>query len=171
MQLWGSESTIAIIIPCARPADVAESWPRARLQVLPNSGSQMFMLRVKTLSVRDRHWRNPRRRKIIKSTAIWKAHVSVRWRAQCHSKWPLCGRRIQHHAGVEPMSPDYLRPALTTPPLVHITWSKKTVYDSSYSGTIFCSMLIEQLINLGKWKLIVWNLGQIFKIELWMVGQ
>ena len=57
------DSTIAIIIPCARPADVAESWPRARLQVLPNSGSQMFMLRVKTLSVRDRHWRNPRRRK------------------------------------------------------------------------------------------------------------
>ena len=48
-------STIAIISPCARPAHVAESWPRAGLQVLQNSGSQMFMLRVKTLSVRDRH--------------------------------------------------------------------------------------------------------------------
>ena len=48
-------STIAIISPCARPAHVAESGPRAGLQVLQNSGSRMFMLRVKTLSVRDRH--------------------------------------------------------------------------------------------------------------------
>ena len=29
---------------------MAESWPRARLQVLQNSGSQMLMLRVKPLS-------------------------------------------------------------------------------------------------------------------------
>ena len=29
----------------ARPAHVARSWPLARLQVLQNSGSQMFMLR------------------------------------------------------------------------------------------------------------------------------
>ena len=32
-------------------------------------------------------------------------------------------------------------------------------------------MLIEQLIDLEKWELITWNLGQIFKIKLWMVGQ
>ena len=37
--------------PCARPAHVAESGPLAGLQVLKNSGSQMFMLRVKILSV------------------------------------------------------------------------------------------------------------------------
>ena len=36
-------------------------WPLARLQVLQNSGSRMFMLGVKTLSERDRHWRNPRK--------------------------------------------------------------------------------------------------------------
>ena len=38
--------------PCAH---VAESGPRAGLQVPQNSGSRMFMLRVETLSVRDRH--------------------------------------------------------------------------------------------------------------------
>ena len=32
-----------------------ESWPRAGLQVFQNSGSWTFKLRVKTLSVRDRH--------------------------------------------------------------------------------------------------------------------
>ena len=42
------------------------------------------------------------------------------------------GRRIQHCAGVEPVSPDYLRLALTTQPLVHNNCSKKTVYESSY---------------------------------------
>ena len=43
--------------------------PRARLQVLQNSRSRMFMLRVtsKSLSVRDRRWWNPRERKIIDS--------------------------------------------------------------------------------------------------------
>ena len=34
-------------------------------------------------------------RKIIESEAI------------CYAKWLLCCRRIQHHAGIEPMSPDY----------------------------------------------------------------
>ena len=38
---------------------MAESGPRAGLQ---NSGSRMFMLRVKTLSVRDCNWRNPRKK-------------------------------------------------------------------------------------------------------------
>ena len=50
--------------PCARPAHVAESGPRAWQSHTPSApkkwktGSQMFMLRVKTLSVRDRHWGN-----------------------------------------------------------------------------------------------------------------
>ena len=35
--------------PCVRPAHVAKSWPLALLQVLQNSRSLMFMLRVKTL--------------------------------------------------------------------------------------------------------------------------
>ena len=36
------------------PAHVAESGPLARLQVLQNSGSQMFIFRVENLSARDR---------------------------------------------------------------------------------------------------------------------
>ena len=32
-------------------------------------------------------------------------------------------------------------------------------------------MLIKQLVYLKKWELRNWNLGQIFKTELWMVGQ
>ena len=36
---------------CARPAQVAESSPLARLQVLQNSGSWIFILRIKTLSL------------------------------------------------------------------------------------------------------------------------
>ena len=34
--------------PGARPAHVANSWPWAQLQVLQNSGSQMFMFRFKS---------------------------------------------------------------------------------------------------------------------------
>ena len=49
--------------PCSRPAHVTESWPLAQLQVLQNSGSWMFMSRVKTFSVCDPHWSNSRRRK------------------------------------------------------------------------------------------------------------
>ena len=52
--------------PCARPAHVAESGPRARLHVLQNSGSQVLMWSVKILSARDRHWQNPRKK-------LWRA--------------------------------------------------------------------------------------------------
>ena len=65
-------------VPCARPAHVAESWPRARLLA---SGSRMFMLRVKTLSARawDRYWQNPlASKKIIEREQQYKsAHVSA----------------------------------------------------------------------------------------------
>ena len=53
--------------------------PLAQLQVLQNSGSRMFMLRVKTLSVRDRQWQDPRKRECSNI----KASVSVHWQAQC----------------------------------------------------------------------------------------
>ena len=49
--------------PWARPAHVANSWPRARLQVLKNSGSWMFMFKVKTLSAQNCHWWNPRKKR------------------------------------------------------------------------------------------------------------
>ena len=55
------------------------------LQMLQTSGSLMFIFRVKTLSGRDSHWRNPRK-KIIESAAIWKVLMSVHWLAQCHKE-------------------------------------------------------------------------------------
>ena len=48
--------------PCTRPAHVALSEPLARHQVLQNSGSLILMLRVKTLSAWDCHWRKLRER-------------------------------------------------------------------------------------------------------------
>ena len=50
--------------PRARPAHVAKSGPRARLQVLQNSGGQMPMLRFKNPA----RW-PPTKKKIMKSTA------------------------------------------------------------------------------------------------------
>ena len=48
-------SAIAIIKPMSQARTCGESWPLARLQALQNSGSLMFILRVKTLSARDHH--------------------------------------------------------------------------------------------------------------------
>ena len=65
----------------------------------------------------------------------------MHWRAQCHTKWQMQGRRFQHSSGIEPMSPDSLLPVLTTKPLVCINGSKKTVHDPSYFATcnwFFC---------------------------------
>ena len=69
--------------------------PRARLQSLQNSGSRMLMLRVKPLSERDRHWRNPRKKNYRKSSNI-KARVSMHWRAQWHAILPRGCRHFQH---------------------------------------------------------------------------
>ena len=49
-------------------------WQWALLQVLQNSWSRIFMLWVKTLSARDHHWRNPR-----------KKHFRA-WECRLHSK-------------------------------------------------------------------------------------
>ena len=49
----------------------------ALVQVLQNNASRMVMLRFTILLARDRHWRNPRKKKIIESAAVWKARVSV----------------------------------------------------------------------------------------------
>ena len=152
----------------------------------------------------------------------------MHWRAQCHAKWPRRCRRIEHHAGLEPISPDHLRPALTTQPLVHVNCPKKTVYGASYYLNCFallfwlqnCRSQIAQVEYQGqasnsrilerkpmidtsyrirhrlelkyfhfaqfllnwqcswsslstseKWELRTWNLGQIFEIQPWMVGQ
>ena len=73
--LWGY--TIAIITPMPRPAHVVQSGPRARLHVLQNSGRQMFMLRNKTLSAQDHHWRNPGRKKLKRVQQDKSTHLSA----------------------------------------------------------------------------------------------
>ena len=100
---------------------------RARVQVIQN----MVVLRFTTLSARDRHWRNPRKKNYRERSNI-KARVSVHWRAQCHAKWPRRGRAFQHSSGIQPKSADSRRPLLTTKPLVCINNRKKTVHDSLY---------------------------------------
>ena len=62
-----------------------------------------------------------RERSNIKSARVSALTGSL---AQCHAKWQRRCRRIQHHAGIKPMSPDYQRPALTTQPLFRIDWLK-----------------------------------------------
>ena len=60
-------------------------------------------------------------------------------------------------------------------PLIHTSYRIRHRAELKYFHSHnFCSMLIEQLIDLTtskKWELITWNLGQIFEIEFWMVGQ
>ena len=70
-------STIAIITPMRQASTCGWVWTLARLQVLQNSGSRIFMLRVKNLSARDRHWRNPRKTKSQRAQQYKSARVSV----------------------------------------------------------------------------------------------
>ena len=50
---------------------------RARVQVLQNSGSRMVVLRFTTLSARDRHWRNPRKKNYRERSNIKSVRVSA----------------------------------------------------------------------------------------------
>ena len=59
--------------------------------------------------------------------------MSQHRRAQCHGKWQRSCRGFRHPVEVKPMSPDYLRLALTTKPWFHIELMKKTVYESESS--------------------------------------
>ena len=134
---------------------------RARVQVLQN---------FTTLSARDFHWWNPRKKNYRECSNIKSARVSA-LTGSAPGKWPRRGRAFQHSSGIEPriegiesMSPDSLPLASTTKPLCHIKCWKKTVYDLSYFATCnrifciqdcrsrhnFCSMLIEQLVDLEK---------------------
>ena len=49
----------------------------ARVQVLQNSGSRIFVLRFTTLSARDWHWRNPRKKNYRERNNIKSARVSA----------------------------------------------------------------------------------------------
>ena len=113
--------------PCARPAHVAESGPLARLQVLQNSGSQMFILRVKTFPERDCHWRNQRKKNYrehsnIKSTCVSALIGSVL------AKWPRGCREFKHHARIKPEPSYSLWFTLTTKPWVCVNLQEKMVY-------------------------------------------
>ena len=69
-------------------------------------------------------WRNPRKKIIIDSAAIWKVHVSVHWRAQCHAKWPRGCR-----APCENQTWAAQHPATRlNQPWVLVSLEKKTVY-------------------------------------------
>ena len=65
------------LCPCARPAHVGELRALARVQVFQNSGSQMVVLRFTTLSARDLHWRNPRKKNYRERSNMKSARVSV----------------------------------------------------------------------------------------------
>ena len=106
---------------------MAESLPLAGLKVLQNSGSLMFMLRVKPCQCQITTGKI-QEKKLLRAQQ-YKKCVSAQ---TCHEKWQLCCRTIQHHVRIEPMSPVNLRQALTTQPLVLINCLEKTEYDSSY---------------------------------------
>ena len=87
-QSWGWVLEIPLVWPSffkyfrqftrqARTCGQVRAPGPTRPQVLQNSGSRMFMFRVKTLSVRDRHWRNPRKRKYRECSNIKSARVSA----------------------------------------------------------------------------------------------
>ena len=59
--------------PCALPAHVTESWPLARLEVLQNSGSCIFILSVEFLSARVE------REKVFGGQQYKSVHVSRQW--------------------------------------------------------------------------------------------
>ena len=103
---------------------------RARVQVLQNSGSRMVVLRFTTLSARDRHWRNPRKKNYREHSNIKSARVSAltgsmpRKMADARQSGSALIRNRTH------MSPHSLRQCtvrltLTTQPLVFINCTEK----------------------------------------------
>ena len=80
--------------PSARPTHVPQSWPRARLQVLPNSGSWMFMLKVKPVSVRLPQFKKKK----------YREHSNIKCVCQCSdrlSATQMADRLLQfHHLGM-----------------------------------------------------------------------
>ena len=118
------------LCPCARPSHVGECWPGQEFKFSKTVEVGNLCSDLQLCHTTDFF----PRKKIIKSAAIWRARVSVHWRAsaQFHTKWQRSGRAFQHSLGMDPKSQKSLRLILTTKPLVHIDCSKKTVYESSY---------------------------------------
>ena len=132
--------------------------PLAWLQVLQNSGSWMFRLRVKTLSAWDRRWRNPRQQNYREHSNI-KARtfsprpfrqISVHWHSQCHAKRQGTSREFQHSAGLESMSPDSLQFAANTSHLFVSIYPKKNSIWRIKLETNFCVQDLHFLIGQVK---------------------
>ena len=100
-------------------ATVAKSWPLDPLQVLQNSGSWMFMLRVKTLAVQDATAKSEGKK-------LLRAQQYKTLECQC-TYWLSATHNFQgaaeslSTAGLNPKLPYYLLLTLTTQPLVHVS--------------------------------------------------
>ena len=188
-------STIAII---SANVPVPHMWARARVQVCQNSGSQMIVLRFTTLSARNRHWRNPRKknyreRSNIKSAvsaltgslpcnmAEERQRASALIRNRTHITW-LCATKFNHYAmssnqlneknGIWLVVFRHLQPYRTVVlGLFMLNINARHVIRDVFNANlwsihifafyidwswniftlhIFCSMLIEQLVDLEK---------------------
>ena len=137
---------------------MAELGPLARLQLLQNSGSWMFMLRVITLSVQDRHWqkskkkyyRECRLRSSIKSVCISALTGSVQ------QKMAESGRGFQHHADFLVSFVDWNKFAAAAAPTVmqlvtqfELWLSRRDVDQSSVSLTAALKRKRKTLLSPG----------------------
>ena len=114
--LWGYTKAIITPGPCAAPACVRVR-ALARLQVLELKPCQS---EITTDKIQERQ--------SIASAAIWKrANQCTDWLSVTQN-----GRVFQHHARIEPVSPQSLQLALTTKPWVRINLPGKMVCHSSH---------------------------------------
>ena len=194
----------------------------ARNQVLQNSGSQMVVLRFTTLSARDRHWRNPRKKEKKSAQQYKKLACQCTYRFSATQNGCGATERFSTHQESNPCRPShcnlplshwfvsiagkkrYMTRRISIPAtnffcvqdcrtwIFQVEYQGQTRYtrilegkpliDTSYrirhrwswnifTSYNFCSMLIEQLINLEKVRTDNLKFRTIFEIELWMVGQ
>ena len=98
--------------------------PLAWLQVLQNSGSWMFRLRVKTLSARDRRWQNPRKQNYREHSNI-KARNFSPLTFSVPRKTAGEQQRVPAPCWIRILSPDSLRFAANTKPCICINLPQK----------------------------------------------
>ena len=120
------------------PAHVGECWPKPEFTLSKTlGGSQMVVLRFTTLSARDRHWRNPRRKNYREHSNIKSVCVSALGSVQHMAQALQSSALIRNRTHVTELSAT----SWTTKPLIRINCWKKPVYDSSYFATcnrFFC---------------------------------
>ena len=94
LSLWLRGSTIAAITPMRQACTCG---PVLGPGLTPSAPKQLkWDVHVKTLSVCNSHWQNPRKKSIASAaTSLSISLVSVHWRAQCHTTWPRLQRVSQ----------------------------------------------------------------------------